>query len=164
MEVKTIYWNQFCQFLKHLKIWKTATRCPPPLTSTMLWAGHRISSPTFFYCNNVQDARGTQVFVFNIKRKFLLAPTIWTRNILLINSVYGAVHKLRLQEEVCRWSKKSTFCKLLFRRKYRGLGGQKKTNLVNVVCERPLSVFYVFIKSFFFRIGLSKYMTNVFQN
>ena len=68
----------------------------PPLTSAMLWAGHRISSPTFFYktkyayCNNVQDARGTQVFVFNIKRKFLLAPalTIWTCNILLINSVY----------------------------------------------------------------------------
>ena len=41
-----------------------------------------------------------------------------------------------------RWSKKSTFCKLLYRRKckQRGVGGQKKTNLVNVVCERPLMV------------------------
>ena len=53
----------------------------------------------------------------------------------------GAVHKLRLQEEGGRWSKKSTFCKLLYHRKCkrRGVGGQKKTNLVNVVCERPLS-------------------------
>ena len=52
----------------------------------------------------------------------------------------GAVHKLRLHEEGGRWSKKSTFCKLLYRRKCkrRGVGGQKKTNLVNVVCERPL--------------------------
>ena len=33
-----------------------------------------------------------------------------------------------------------TFCKLLYHRKCkrRGLGGQKKTNLINVVCERPL--------------------------
>ena len=38
-----------------------------------------------------------------------------------------------------RWSKKSTFCKLLYHRKCkrRGVGGQKKPNLVNVVCERP---------------------------
>ena len=52
----------------------------------------------------------------------------------------GAVHKLRLQEEGGRWSKKSTFCKLLYHRKCkrRGVGGQKKPNLVNVVCERPL--------------------------
>ena len=51
------------------------------------------------------------------------------------------VHKLRLQEEGGRWSKISTFCKLLYHRKCkrRGVGGQKKTNLVNVVCERPLS-------------------------
>ena len=50
----------------------------------------------------------------------------------------GAVHKLRLQEEGGRWSKKSTFCKLLYHRKCkrRGVGGQKKPNLVNVVCER----------------------------
>ena len=52
----------------------------------------------------------------------------------------GAVHKLRLQEEGSRWSKKLTFCKLLYHRKckQRGVGGQKKTNLVNVVCERLL--------------------------
>ena len=39
-----------------------------------------------------------------------------------------------------RWSKKSTICKLLYHRKckQRGIGGQKKPNLVNVVCERPL--------------------------
>ena len=38
------------------------------------------------------------------------------------------------------WSKKSTFCKVLYRRKckWRGIGGQKITNLVNVVFERPL--------------------------
>ena len=32
------------------------------------------------------------------------------------------------------------FCKLLYHRKCkrRGVGGQKKSNLVNVVCERPL--------------------------
>ena len=32
-----------------------------------------------------------------------------------------------------------TFCKLLYHRKYKWAGGQKKTNLVNVVCEHPLS-------------------------
>ena len=50
----------------------------------------------------------------------------------------GAIHKLRLQEEGGRWSKKkSTFCKLLYNRKckQRGVVGQKKTNRVNVVCE-----------------------------
>ena len=54
----------------------------------------------------------------------------------------GAVHKLRLQEEGGRWSKKSTFLKLLYHRKskWRGVGSQKKPNLVNVVCERPLRV------------------------
>ena len=38
--------------------------------------------------------------------------------------------------------KKLTFCKLLYHRKckQRGVGGQKKPNLVNVVCERPLSI------------------------
>ena len=52
----------------------------------------------------------------------------------------GGVHKLRLQEEGGRWSKKLTFCKLLYHRKckQRGVGGQKKPNLVNVVCECPL--------------------------
>ena len=51
----------------------------------------------------------------------------------------GAVHKLRLQEEGGRWSKKLTFCKHLYHRKCkrRGVGGQKKPNLVNVVFERP---------------------------
>ena len=44
--------------------------------------------------------------------------------------VLGAVHKLRLQ---------SFFCKHLYHRKCKrsGVGGQKKPNLVNVVCERP---------------------------
>ena len=39
-----------------------------------------------------------------------------------------------------RWSKKSTFYKLLYHRKCkrRGVGGQKKPNRVNVVCKRPL--------------------------
>ena len=54
----------------------------------------------------------------------------------------AGVHKLRLQEEGGRWSKKSTFCKLLYHRKckQRGVGGQKKPNFVNIVCERPLTV------------------------
>ena len=54
----------------------------------------------------------------------------------------GAVHKLCLQVEGSRWSKKSNFCKLLYHRKCkrRGVGGQKKPNFVNVVCERPLTV------------------------
>ena len=58
----------------------------------------------------------------------------------------GDVHKLCLQEEGGRWSKKSTFCKLSYHRecKRRGVGGQKKTNLVNVVCECPLTLkFYL---------------------
>ena len=55
-------------------------------------------------------------------------------------SALGGVHKLRLQEKGGRWSKKSTFCKKIYHRKCkrRIVGGQKKTNLVNVVCERPL--------------------------
>ena len=64
---------------------------------------------------------------------------------LPMNSLFflGGVHKLCLQEEGGRWSKKLTFCKLLYHRKckQRGVGGQKKTNLVNVVCERPQKVF-----------------------
>ena len=49
----------------------------------------------------------------------------------------GAVHKLRLQEEGGRWSKKPTLCKLLYHRKckWRGVGGQKKPNIVNIVCD-----------------------------
>ena len=52
----------------------------------------------------------------------------------------GGVHKLRLQEQGGRWSKKLTFCKPLYHRKCkrRGVGGQKKTNLVKGVCKRPL--------------------------
>ena len=52
----------------------------------------------------------------------------------------GAVHKLRLQDEGGSWSKKLTFCKLSYHKKCkrRRVGGQKKTNLVNVVCEYPL--------------------------
>ena len=51
----------------------------------------------------------------------------------------GADHKLRIQEKGGRLSKKSTSCKLLYhiKCKRRGVGGQKKTNLVNLVCERP---------------------------
>ena len=54
----------------------------------------------------------------------------------------GGVHKLRLQDEVGRWSKMSTFCQRLYHRKCqrRGVGGQKSQNLVNVVCERPLNI------------------------
>ena len=53
----------------------------------------------------------------------------------------GGVHKLRLQDEGGRWSKKLTFCKQLYHRKCkrRGVGGQKKPYIVNVVCERPLT-------------------------
>ena len=53
----------------------------------------------------------------------------------------GGVHKLRLQEEGGRWSKKLTFCKLLYHKKCKqmGVGGQKKPNFVNIVCERPLT-------------------------
>ena len=61
--------------------------------------------------------------------------------ITIISMYYlGAVHKLRLQEEGGRWSKRLTFCKLLYHTKCkrRGVGGQKKTNLVTVVFERPL--------------------------
>ena len=54
---------------------------------------------------------------------------------------FGAVHILRLQEEGGRLSKWFTFCKLSYHRKCkrRGVGGQKKTDFVNVVCERPLT-------------------------
>ena len=47
----------------------------------------------------------------------------------------GGVHKLRLPEEGGRWSKKSSFCKLLYHRKCkgRGVGGQKKLNFVNII-------------------------------
>ena len=54
----------------------------------------------------------------------------------LKNAFTNYVYKRR---GVCG-QKKSTFCKLLYRRKCKrsGISGQKKTNLVNVVCEHPL--------------------------
>ena len=56
----------------------------------------------------------------------------------------GGVHKLCLQEKGGSWSKILTFRKLLYHRKckQRGVGGQKKPNFVNVVCERPL-IFHI---------------------
>ena len=69
---------------------------------------------------------------------------------MILSLSIGVVHKLRLQEEGGRWSKKSTFCKLSYHRKckWRGVGSQKKPNFVNVVCERPLilSKMYVMTK------------------
>ena len=49
-----------------------------------------------------------------------------------IKPLLGAVHKLRLQEDGGRWSKKSNFCKLLYHRKCkrRGVGGQKKSQIL----------------------------------
>ena len=54
--------------------------------------------------------------------------TISINSLKSVKNRLGAVHKLRLQEEGGRWSKKSTFYKLLYYRKctQRGLGGQKK--------------------------------------
>ena len=54
----------------------------------------------------------------------------------------GGIHKLRLQEEGGRWSKKKTFCQCLYHKKCqrRGVGGQKSQNLVNLVCERPKDI------------------------
>ena len=59
-----------------------------------------------------------------------------------VDLTLGAIHKLRLLEEGGMWSKKLTFCKRLYHRKciLRGVGGQKKPNLVNVVYERPPSL------------------------
>ena len=56
--------------------------------------------------------------------------------------IRGRSQTIGLQEERGRWLKKLTFCKHLYRRKCkrRGVGGQNKPILVNVVCERPLSV------------------------
>ena len=57
----------------------------------------------------------------------LLAPVI----------ILGDVHKLRLQEEGGRWSKKLTFCKLSYHRKCkrRGVGGQKKPKTAYEILE-----------------------------
>ena len=55
--------------------------------------------------------------------------------------VSGAVHKLRLQVEGGRWSKKLTSCKLLYHIECKrgGVGGRKETHIVNVVFKRPLT-------------------------
>ena len=62
---------------------------------------------------------------------------VWESNVKKLKRALplGAVHKLRLQEEGGRWSKKSTFCKPLYHRKCkrRGVGGQK-----NKSCKRSL--------------------------
>ena len=51
----------------------------------------------------------------------------------------GGVDKLRLQEERDRWSKNRLFVNFYTIENVNGggVGGQKKPNLVNVVCERP---------------------------
>ena len=55
---------------------------------------------------------------------------------ILINLQLGGIHKLRLQEEGGRWSKKMTFCQRLYhkKRQRRGVGGQKKPKS----CQRSL--------------------------
>ena len=52
----------------------------------------------------------------------------------------GAVHKLRLQEEGVGGQKNRLFVKFYTIENVNGggVGGPKKTNLVNIVCERPL--------------------------
>mgnify|MGYP001477122239 CR=1 FL=1 len=57
--------------------------------------------------------------------------------------------------------KKSTFCKHLYHRKckQRGVGGQKKQNLVNIVCERPLILISLPLPS----VYISQYTLNVLQ-
>ena len=52
----------------------------------------------------------------------------------------GAVHKLRLQEEGVGGQKNRLFVNFYTIENVNGggVGGQKKPNLVNVVCERPL--------------------------
>ena len=44
-----------------------------------------------------------------------------------------------------------TVCKLLYRKKCkrRGVGGQKKTNLLNIVCERPLFLFFTALSNLY---------------
>ena len=52
----------------------------------------------------------------------------------------GVVHKLRLQDEVGKWSKMSTFCQRSYRRKCqcRGVGGQKKKEPKS--CQRSYGI------------------------
>ena len=71
-----------------------------------------------------------------------LSQLILKRDLVTIEGediIIGGVHKLCLQEKGGRWSKESSFCKLSYHRKckWRGVGGQKKSNFVNVFCERP---------------------------
>ena len=61
--------------------------------------------------------------------------------------------------------KTSNFCKLLYHRKCkrRGVGGQKKPDLVNVVCERPLSKKDIRYKyKYFFILALQLYVLESF--
>ena len=75
----------------------------------------------------------------------------------------GGVHKLRLQKEGGRWSKKSNFCKFLYCRKCKrkGVSGQKKINLVNIVCERLLVQKYLVAKiNIFVHCSISECLAN----
>ena len=55
---------------------------------------------------------------------------------MLVQLQLGAVHKLRLQDQVGRWSKNVHFCQRLYHRKCqrRGVGGQEKPKS----CQRSL--------------------------
>ena len=59
----------------------------------------------------------------------------------------GGIHKLRLQEEGGRWSKNRFFVNFYTIENVNGeeKGGQKKTNFVNIVCERPLAQYVVLV-------------------
>ena len=101
--------------------------------------GSALSDPYLSFCAGMCGLAGPlhglanqEVLVFLSKVSLL--------NLFRTFYLLGGVHKLRLREEGGRWSKKSTFCKLSYHRKCkrRGVGGQKKPNFVNIVCERPL--------------------------
>ena len=64
----------------------------------------------------------------------VLFESMYLSLVILMMFYLGGIHKLRLQEEGGRWSKRLIFCKPLYHRKCkrRGVGGQKKPNLVNV--------------------------------
>ena len=88
-----------------------------------------ISSRNFLVVENLQHIRFEANILFLTIRKYLVN------------------YKNILHCTVCLKSKRGRstmrFCKLLYHRKCkrRGVGGQNRTNLVNVVCERPLNVF-----------------------
>ena len=115
--------------------WKLFQSCLNHISWSLLRRlGFEITKCLFFWV--------AWIYIRNIFRFFHNSRTsLLQRSLHNLIMYLGAVHKLRLQEEGGRWSKKLTFCKLLYHRKCkrRGEGGQKKTNLVNVVCERPLN-------------------------